>query len=148
MWKTTRMSNWGGYTHRVRYNEVDPQSIVFNSRYLEFFDAANIEFFREYGYPLDAMAAAGLEPVVVEANIRYHASAQVDQLLHIDVSCPRLGNTSFDLSFEARIQDPETGSLSESVITSATISYVNVDQVTRTSTPIPQEFRSFLGSAK
>ena len=142
------MSNWSGYTHRVRYNEVDPQSIVFNSRYLEFFDAANIEFFREYGYPLDLMADAGLEPVVVEANIRYHSSVRMDQLLHIDVVCSRLGNTSFDLSFEVRIQDPQTGSLSESVVTSATISYVNVDQVSRKSTPIPPAFRRLLRPVK
>jgi acyl-CoA thioester hydrolase len=142
------MSNWSGYTHRVRYNEVDPQSIVFNSRYLEFFDAANIEFFREYGYPLDLMADAGLEPVVVEANIRYHSSVRLDQLLHIDVVCSRLGNTSFDLSFEVRIQDPETGSFSEDVVTSATISYVNIDQASRKSTPIPPVFHSFLGPAK
>ena len=142
------MSKWNGYTHRVRYNEVDPQSIVFNSRYLEFFDAANVEFFRSFGYPIDVMSTAGLDPVVVEVNIRYHASVHMDQLLHIDVSCSRLGNTSYDLSFEVRIQDPETGSLSENVATSATISYVNVDQVTRKSTPIPAVFRSFLGSAK
>lgn len=138
------MSKWSGYTHRVRYNEVDPQSIVFNSRYLEFFDAANVEFFRAFGYPIDVMASAGLEPVVVEVNIRYHASVRMDQLLHIDVVCSRLGNTSFDLSFEVRIQDPETGSLSKDVTTSATVSYVNVDQVTRKSTPVPGEFRDFL----
>lgn len=142
------MSKWNGYTHRVRYNEVDPQSIVFNSRYLEFFDAANVEFFRSFGYPIDVMSAAGLETVVVEVNIRYHASVRIDQLLHIDVSCPQLGNSSFDLDFEVRVQDPETGFISENVATSATISYVNVDQVTRKSTPIPPVFRSFLGSAK
>jgi acyl-CoA thioester hydrolase len=142
------MNNWSGYTHRVRYNEVDPQSIVFNSRYLEFFDAANVEFFRFFGYPLDVMAAAGLDPVLVEVNIRYHASVHIDELIHIDVKCTRLGNTSFDLSFEARIEDPETSSLSKSVATSATISYVNVDQVTRKSTPVPDEFRSFLGVAQ
>jgi len=142
------MSKWIGYTHRVRYNEVDPQSIVFNSRYLEFFDAANVEFFRAFGYPLDVMSAAGLEPVVVEVNIRYHASVRMDQLLHIDVSCSRLGNSSYDLSFEVRVKDPETGSLADNVATSATIGYVNVDQVTRKSTPIPLEFRSFLGLAK
>ncbi len=142
------MSKWSGYTHRVRYNEVDPQSIVFNSRYLEFFDAAYMEFFRAFGYPLGIMTTAGLETVVVEVNIRYHASVRIDQLLHIDVSCSRLGNSSFDLSFEVRIKDTETGSLSENIVTSATISYVNVDQVTRKSTPIPTVFRSFLGSAK
>jgi acyl-CoA thioester hydrolase len=138
------MSKWSGYTHRVRYNEVDPQSIVFNSRYLEFFDAANVEFFRAFGYPIDVMASAGMEPVVVEVNIRYHASVGMDQLLHIDVSCSRLGNTSYDLSFEGRIKDPETGSLSENIATSAVISYVNVNQMTRKSTPVPREFRDFL----
>lgn len=138
------MSKWSGYTHRIRYSEVDPQSIVFNSRYLEFFDAANVEFFRAFGYPIDVMSAAGLDMVVVEVNIRYHASVRMDQLIHIDVSCSRLGNTSYDLSFEVRIKDPETGALSENIATSATISYVNVDQVTRKSTPVPQIFRDFL----
>lgn len=138
------MSNWSGYTHRVRYNEVDPQSIVFNSRYLEFFDAANVEFFRAFGYPIDIMVSAGLEPVVVEVSIRYHASVRMDQLLHINVLCSRLGNSSFDLSFEVRLQNPETGSLSENVTTSATITYVNIDQETRKSTPVPNEFRDFL----
>jgi acyl-CoA thioester hydrolase len=142
------MRKWNGYAHRVRYNEVDPQSIVFNSRYLEFFDAANVEFFRSFGYPIDVMSAAGLDPVVVEVNIRYHSSVRMDQILHIDVSCSRLGNTSYDLSFEVRIKDPETGSLPENIATSAIISYVNVDQVSRKSTPIPLEFRSFLGLAK
>ena len=138
------MSKWSGYTHRIPYSEVDPQSIVFNSRYLEFFDAANVEFFRAFGYPIDVMSDAGLDTLVVEVNIRYHASVRMDQLIHIDVSCSRLGNTSYDLSFEVRIKDPETGSLSENIATSATISYVNVDQVTRKSTPVPQIFRDFL----
>ncbi len=141
------MTNWGGYTHRVRFSEVDPQSIVFNSRYLEFFDAASIEFFRAFGYPPDTMQTAGLEPVVVEVNIRYHVSARLDQLLHIYVSCPRLGNASFDLAFEARIQDPENGSLAENLATSAIISYVNVNQKTRESARIPDAFREFLATA-
>ena len=141
------MTNWNGYTHRVRFSEVDPQSIVFNSRYLEFFDAASIEYFRAYGYPPGIMSAAGLEPVLVEVNIRYHESTRMDQLVHIDVKCSRLGNTSFDLAFEARTQNEETGSLTDNVVTSATISYVNVDQVSRKSTPIPAVFRVFLGTA-
>jgi len=139
------MTNWSGYTHRVRFSEVDPQSIVFNSRYLEFFDAASIEYFRAHGYPPDTMSVAGMDPVLAEVTIRYHESARMDQLLHIDVHCSRLGTASFDLVFTARIQDLRTGTLAKSAITSATISYVNVDQVSRKSTPIPEEFREFLG---
>lgn len=141
------MSNWSGYTHRVRYNEVDPQSIVFNSRYLEFFDAASIEFFRSFGYSLEMMAQSGLEPVVVEANIRYHSSVRMDELLHIDVRCSRLGNTSFDLSFAARIMNPKTSEASDDISTSATISYVNIDQVSRKPTPVPDSFRNFFESS-
>lgn len=140
------MRNWSGYTHRVRFSEVDPQSIVFNSRYLEFFDAASIEFFRFFGYPPDLMQVAGLDPVLVEVNLRYHQSAQLDQMLHINVTCARLGNSSFDLVFEARIQDPEIGSLAVDLVTSATITYVNVDQISRESTPIPAVFREFLAT--
>ncbi len=115
------MTNWSGYAHRVRFSEVDPQSIVFNSRYLEFFDAASIEFFRFFGYPPDLMQAAGLEPVLVEVNLRYHQSARLDQMIQIDITCSRLGKSSFDLDFEARIQDPESGLPETDLVTSAKI---------------------------
>ena len=140
------MTKWRGYAHRVRFSEVDPQSIVFNSRYLEFFDAASIEYFRFFGYPPDLMQSAGLEPVLVEVNLRYHRSAQLDQLIHIGITCSRLGNSSFDLDFEARIQDPQSGLIENDLVTSAKITYVNVDQVTRESVPIPIAFREFLAT--
>ena len=140
------MTNWSGYAHRVRFSEVDPQSIVFNSRYLEFFDAASIEFFRFFGYPPDLMQAAGLEPVLVEVNLRYHQSARLDQMIQIDITCSRLGKSSFDLDFEARIQDPESGLPETDLVTSAKITYVNVDQGTRESVPIPVAFREFLAT--
>ncbi len=107
---------------------LTPRALYSIRAILSFFDAASIEFFRAFGYPPDTMQAAGLEPVLVEVNIRYHVSARLDQLLHIHVSCPRLGNTSFDLVFEARIQDPEDGSLAENLTASAIITYVNVNQ--------------------
>ena len=140
------MTNWSGYDHRVRFSEVDPQSIVFNSRYLEFFDAASIEFFRFFGYPPDLMQAAGLEPVLVEVNLRYHQSTRLDQIIQIDITCSRLGKSSFDLDFEARIQDPESGLPEADLVTSAKITYVNIDQVTRESVPIPVAFREFLAT--
>ena len=140
------MTNWSGYAHRVRFSEVDPQGIVFNSRYLEFFDAASIEFFRFFGYPPDLMQAAGLEPVLVEVNLRYHQSARLDQMIQIDITCSRLGKSSFDLDFEARIQDPESGLPETDLVTSAKITYVNVDQGTRESVPIPVAFREFLAT--
>ena len=63
---------------RVRFAECDPQGIVFNSRYLEYFDVAITEFWREAIGPFDAAtAAADVELVVAEAGIRYRELAAV-----------------------------------------------------------------------
>ena len=35
------------YQFRVRYAEVDPQAVVFNSRYLEYADVLVTEYFRD-----------------------------------------------------------------------------------------------------
>ena len=37
------------YPFRIRYSEVDGQSIVYNSHYLTFFDTAIIEYLEEIG---------------------------------------------------------------------------------------------------
>ena len=46
------------YSHRVRYAEVDPQGIVFNSRYLEYCDAAVTEYLRAVGFPPQEFVAS------------------------------------------------------------------------------------------
>ena len=44
------------HTLRVRWAEVDPQSIVFNANYLMYFDVAATEYWRAVGfaYPEDS----------------------------------------------------------------------------------------------
>lgn len=133
------MSNWPGLLHRVRWSEVDPQNIVFNSRYLEFFDAAMTEYYRVIGYPPMEIGSTDFDPVVVKAEINYRNSAVMDDVLRITVSCTRMGTSSLDLGFE--IFRDATNEL----LVTATITYVNVDQSTRKSTPIPAEIRSAMG---
>ena len=38
------------HPHRVRYSEIDLQGIVYNSRYLDYFDAAITEYMRHCGF--------------------------------------------------------------------------------------------------
>jgi acyl-CoA thioester hydrolase len=131
--------NWPGYLHRVRWSEVDPQHIVFNSRYLEFFDAAMTEYYRVIGYPPMEIGSTDFDPVVVKAEINYRSSAVMDDVLRITVACTRMGNSSLDLGFE--IFRDATNEL----LVTATITYVNVDQSTRKSAPIPAEIRTAMG---
>ncbi len=80
---------------RVRFAECDPQGIVFNSRYLEYFDVAMTEIWREALGPYEqATAEAGVELVVAEAGIRYRDSLRFDEVFELRATVPRIGTTS------------------------------------------------------
>ena len=124
------------YPWRVRYSEVDPQQIVFNSRYLEYADAAGTEYFRELGFsPLDLPAAHNLNMVVAHTEIDYLSPARLDDLLHVFVRTAKLGGTSFTTQFEIRrAADGE-------ILTRIVIKYVNLDESTGRSMSLPESFR-------
>lgn len=81
------------HTFRVRYAEVDPQSVVFNSRYLEYADILVTEYFRDArarGMPED------LEFHVRRAEVDYIAPMRVDELIEGRMSVPKIGNSSME----------------------------------------------------
>jgi len=80
---------------RVRYAECDPQGIVFNSRYLEYFDIALTELWREaLGSYEEVMADLGMDQLVAEAVLRYRLPLRFDEEFELRASLARLGNTS------------------------------------------------------
>ncbi len=134
-----KIDSWPGHLHRVRWSEVDPQRIVFNSRYMEFFDIAMTEYYRMVGYPPTDIGSTDFDPVVVKAEINFHISAVMDDILRITVACTRMGTSSLDLGFEIFRET------THELLVTATITYVNVDQTTRKSTPFPAEIRTAIG---
>ena len=89
------MSRAMSHPMRVRFAECDPQGIVFNSRYLEYFDVAMTEIWREALGPYEqATADAGVDLVVAEAGIRYRDSLRFDDLFDLRASVRRIGTTS------------------------------------------------------
>ncbi|MCB0876782.1 MAG: acyl-CoA thioesterase [Solirubrobacterales bacterium] len=89
------MSRTMSYPMRVRFAECDPQGIVFNSRYLEYFDVAMTEIWREALGPYDAATAdAGVDLVVAEAGIRYLDSLRFDDEFVLQATVRRIGTSS------------------------------------------------------
>ena len=79
------------YQFRVRYAEVDPQAVVFNSRYLEYADVLVTEYFRDrraHGMPQD------LEFHVRKAEVDYLAPIRLDEMIEGRLSVERIGNSS------------------------------------------------------
>ena len=79
---------------RVRFNECDPQGVVFYANYLMYVDVAMTEFWRAAVGGYDAMVASGTDVMVAEATIRYRESARFDDELDVRMWVTRLGATS------------------------------------------------------
>ena len=80
-----------GHTFRVRYAEVDPQSVVFNSRYLEYADLLISEYFRicrARGLPEEAQFH------VRRAEVDYLAPIRFDELIEGRLTIEAVGRTS------------------------------------------------------
>jgi acyl-CoA thioester hydrolase len=121
---------------RVRYSEIDVQGIVYNSRYLEYVDAALTEYFRAVGVPYQEMVEQhGCDPSLVKATLEFKRVARFDELLRVYARVASIGRTSFQMEFEIR---REAG---EELIASAQIIYANFDKQSRSSRPIPETIR-------
>jgi acyl-CoA thioester hydrolase len=87
---------------RVRYNECDPQGVVFNANYLTYFDITMGELWRELG-GYQEMVEAGVDMVVAEATVRYLAPLRFDDEVEVVARVTRLGDTS--MTTELVIED-------------------------------------------
>lgn len=120
---------------RARYAEVDAQAVVFNSRYLEYFDIGITEYFRAAGlYPEPGLKGAP-ELHVVKAEVVYHAPLLLDEPFVICVRCEKIGRTSLTFAFE--VHGEAAGPGGEDLRASGTEVQVHVDEPRGRPTPVP-----------
>lgn len=95
------------FPKRVRFAEVDAQAVVFNPRYLEYFDIGLVEYWRAAGLYSGPGLAGGPEAHVVKAVVEYRAPILIDELIAICVRCSRIGTSSMTVQFEIHGGDGE-----------------------------------------
>jgi len=130
------MSQTFKHIFRVRYAEVDPQSVVFNSRYLEYADILVTEYFRDArtrGMPDE------LEFHVRRAEVDYLAPMRVDELIEGRMTVPKIGNSSMEQLIT--LHGAEDGSLRAEIRLVA----VMVDLPTGKPERIPDSVRAAFG---
>ena len=89
------------YRHRVRYHECDPQGIVFNGNWFQYFDVALTELWREALGSYETVMKSGSDVVVLEASARYFAPARFEDEIEIAMTYEKLGTTSTVSRFDA-----------------------------------------------
>ena len=129
------------FTHRfrVRYSEVDPQAVVFNSRYLEYADLLVTEFFRTRGIGFASEDA--VEFHVARAVVEFHQPLRADELVEGRLSVDGIGNSSVKMTIALHGAEDPTGTGPR-----ATIELVNVhvDLATGESLRVPDQVRARL----
>jgi acyl-CoA thioester hydrolase len=87
-------------TKRVRYAEIDAQAVVFNSRYLEYFDIGITEYWRAAGVYDRWPERESPEFHVARAEVDYKVPILLDEEIDICVRCSRVGRSSMTFLFE------------------------------------------------
>ncbi len=103
-WAATRPAPFV-HTQRVRPQECAASSMLGHPRFLEFFEAAFIECWRDRFGPLDASLGPDLRLTVAAVSVRYLAPVRSDDELRIEVTLDRLTERSIQVHYEAFVEE-------------------------------------------
>jgi acyl-CoA thioester hydrolase len=90
-------------TLRVRFCDTDLMGIVHHANYLTYFEMGRVEWLRRRGVTYAEWTARRVFLPVIEASVRYRASARFDDLLVVETRLVELRAAS--LRFEYRLAD-------------------------------------------
>ena len=93
------------YVQRVRPQECAASTMLGHPRFLEFFEAAFIECWRERFGQLDASLGPERRLTVATVNVRYRAPVRCDDELRVEVTLDRITQRSIQVHYEAFVED-------------------------------------------
>jgi len=111
-WSATRPAPFV-YVQRVRTQECAASTMLGHPRFLEFFEAAFIECWRERFGPLDATLGPARRLTVAAVSVRYLGPVRADDELRIEVALDRITARSIQVHYDAFVgstQVAEAGS--------------------------------------
>ena len=94
---------------RVRYADTDQMHIVYNGKYLEYFEVGRTELLRAHGLTYREFERAGTRLPLVDAYCRFHRPALYDDLLTIRAEVRTLPRATMRIDYA--IHRPSDGAL-------------------------------------
>ncbi len=128
VWAATRPAPFV-YTQRVRPQECAASTMLGHPRFLEFFEAAFIECWRERFGPLDASLGPDRRLTVAAVDVRYLAPVRADDLLRIEVVFDQVTRSSIQVRYDAFVEDLQ--------VAEASSRYVCLDRASGEPAPLP-----------
>lgn len=121
------------FPFRVRYAETDAQGIVFYAHYLTYFDTAINEYLRylPFNY-IEHVRNTGTDFHVIKVVVEFFAPSHFDDEIEVYVRTGRIGRSSLTFFIEIFPKNGETTLVKGEVV------WVNTDQKTHKSVPLPE----------
>ena len=123
---------------RVYYADTDHEGVVYYANYLRWFEIGRTEILRQCGYDYSDIEKKNIIVPVVEVKCNYNDSARYNDMIIIESSIDRIGNSSMKFNYKI-IRKKDEKLLAEGY----TIN-VFVDRKTMKSIKIPEELRKAL----
>lgn len=121
------------FPFRVRYAETDAQGIVFFAHYLTYFDTAINEYLRDLPHNyIEHVKQTGTDFHVVKVTVEFFAPSHFDDEIEVCVRTGRIGRSSLTFFIEIFPKNSETTLVKGEVV------WVNTDQKTHKSVPLPE----------
>ncbi|WP_329080862.1 MULTISPECIES: acyl-CoA thioesterase [unclassified Streptosporangium] len=128
---------------RVEHVDTDASGVVHFARYPSLLETAALENLDRLGVGIDALARDGLDLVVTELSMRYHASARFLDQLDLEISVLHVGAASFRLSGTVLCVRPEREEEPRRLSTGVLVFGV-VDRTTGAACALPEQLRKSL----
>lgn len=123
---------------KVRYSEIDSQSIVYNSHYLTYYDISISDLMDQSFDQEDYIKQTQNEFHTVNVNMSYKAPANLNDTLEIYSAIKKIGDSS--ITFIQEIYKKN----SDILLNTVEIIWVNTHQPTHKSVTIPNDIREKL----
>ncbi len=92
-------------TIAVRYPDCDSMGIVHHAVYPIWYEMARMDFFEKMGFSYSAMHALGINPPLVELDLKYCAPATYPGSVTIRTHMTAYAPKKLELQYEARFED-------------------------------------------
>jgi acyl-CoA thioester hydrolase len=93
---------------RVIYGDTDQMGVVYYANFLRYFEAGRGAYLRAFDRSYRQIEASGVRMPVVEAHVRYRASAYYDDLLRIETTLAEVRHASLRFTYEIKRGDEKT----------------------------------------
>lgn len=87
---------------RVRYADTDQMGIVYNGKYLEYFEVGRTELIRARGLSYREFEESGTRLPLVEAHCRFHQPAVYDDVLTVRAEVRELPRSTMRIDYVIR----------------------------------------------